>query len=74
MENRHHPAPHLLIPGKISRIGFWKYLRHPLLEYIGYRTVFKGEIIALIMRVTCLGLKCPLMLIRRMVENDIKNQ
>ena len=74
MKYGHHPFVAFFDIRKISRGCFWKNIRHRSVIFISLCSVIKKIKIILVLFVTFFCFHCPFMLVRSMIEHNIKHK
>ena len=72
VEGGQHPPLHFFVPGKITRRGIGKHLRHRLLIQIGDGSVRVAAVVVLVHRVTGLGAESPRVGVSGVVHHKIQ--
>ena len=74
VEYCHHPTLHFLIPSKVARGTFWKYLWHRLLKLVGNPAVFVGIKVILVFLIPSFRFHSPVMPVRGMIEDNVQHE
>ena len=74
VEHRHHPFPHVLVPGEVPGGGLGEDLRHGLLEHVGHVAVVEDVVVVLIFDFSAPGPLRPLVLVRCVIGDHVERQ